>query len=114
MKKKLLIPLDGSEFSKTILEHVIQLFKPDEAEIFLLRVTEVPKEEHESFTRMMGGWGVLIDWAPLVSQELRSELDDKQAEHITYFEKELSDEEKKVLQSHFRQKAFKLLCLSLI
>jgi nucleotide-binding universal stress UspA family protein len=40
MKTKILIPVDGSKFSEQIAPYVVNMFGPEDAEIFLLRVTE--------------------------------------------------------------------------
>ena len=42
-KAKLLIPLDGSEFSREILPHVRNVTSPDTYQVILLRVTESPR-----------------------------------------------------------------------
>ncbi|MEM8532079.1 MAG: universal stress protein [Chloroflexota bacterium] len=39
-KQKVLVPLDGSEFSRQILPYVRRLFRPDENALFLLRVAQ--------------------------------------------------------------------------
>ena len=41
-KSKLLIPLDGSEFSRKILAHVCTIFDPEKVEIKLLQVAKPP------------------------------------------------------------------------
>ena len=42
---KLLIPIDGSEFSRTILSHVRSIVSPDAYEVTLLRVADPPPHE---------------------------------------------------------------------
>jgi len=42
-KRKVLIPLDGSEYSRQILPHVQAWLKPDEHDLILLRVSEPPQ-----------------------------------------------------------------------
>jgi|HigsolmetaAR202D_1030399.scaffolds.fasta_scaffold00768_5 Universal stress protein UspA and related nucleotide-binding proteins len=41
-KKKVLLPLDGSDFSNAILPHIKTLIKPEDAELILLRITDWP------------------------------------------------------------------------
>ena len=42
-KLKVLIPLDGSDYSRQIIPHVKKLFKPDAHDLILLRVSEPPQ-----------------------------------------------------------------------
>lgn len=42
MQKKILVPLDGSEFSRQILPQIIENFDPAESKIYLLRVADLP------------------------------------------------------------------------
>ncbi len=44
LKRKLLIPLDGSDHSRTILTHVRRLMPPSEYEIILLHVVDPPHD----------------------------------------------------------------------
>lgn len=91
MKKNVVIPLDGSEFSRAILEPVIDLFDPKLFQLQLLRVTDLPPEAKGGiFGETADGWSVLIDWAYLVTPELHQTLDDQQAERIAYLERELT------------------------
>ena len=53
MLKKILVPLDGSERSETVLPHVSQLAKRIGAEVILLRVVTTPRHEY-SFTDLSG------------------------------------------------------------
>ena len=53
MLKKILVPLDGSELSETVLPHVSQLAKRIGAEVILLRVVTTPRHEY-SFTDLTG------------------------------------------------------------
>lgn len=41
-KKKVLLPLDGSDFSNAILTHIQTIIKPEDTELILLRVTDWP------------------------------------------------------------------------
>lgn len=41
-KKKVLLPLDGSDFSNAILSHIQTIIKPEDGELILLRVTDWP------------------------------------------------------------------------
>ena len=43
MKRKILIPLDGSAFSRRILRHVLRTFSPQHHRLILLRVAERPR-----------------------------------------------------------------------
>ena len=43
VKKKVLIPLDGSELSRQVLPHVRRLLSPEEHTLILFRAAEVPE-----------------------------------------------------------------------
>lgn len=43
MKRKILIPLDGSAFSRRILKHVLRYFSPRHHNLVLLRVSDRPR-----------------------------------------------------------------------
>jgi len=42
-KRKVLVPLDGSEFSRQIIEQIRRFLRPDAHELILMRVAEAPK-----------------------------------------------------------------------
>ncbi len=42
MKKKILVPLDGSDFSRKILPYLRNFFSPEDYDVYLLRVAKPP------------------------------------------------------------------------
>lgn len=67
MKRRVLIPLDGSPFSRSVFETVKDLLKPQDYRLILLEVDPVPEELEEVRA------GVPARWAEFVGYEAASE-----------------------------------------
>ncbi len=90
MKKTVLVPLDGSDYSCHILAMLIDLFDPQHYHLRLLRVTDPPIVSGDLYPNTVDGWGALIDWANLVPPKLKKNLDLQQAAQTALLEKELT------------------------
>lgn len=75
MTHKVLIPLDGSEFSRQILSHVQRFLDPDDAELLLLHVASLP----EGLTAPPPRPSVIVD--QFVLQEYESSDHVRRAQH---------------------------------
>ena len=53
MKRKVLIPLDGSDFSLQIVRIVLDFFDPHDISLILLRVAQPPRTSSASRRRMV-------------------------------------------------------------
>lgn len=72
----ILLPLDGSEFSRRAMEHVIELFAPDHCAVTLLRVGSLPTDvlTKRPHTYVPDGWSQM-------TTDFRSEADRDMARH---------------------------------
>jgi len=77
MKAKILIPLDGSSFSRQVINHVIKLFPPSNCHLVLLKVANVPGELKESFSaaKISGNWATVMDWVPSIGASKQMDPD---------------------------------------
>jgi nucleotide-binding universal stress UspA family protein len=79
-KRQILVPIDGSDFSRQIFDHIREFFAPHEVELILLRVAEPPAGRVGGPPRP-----IAVD----LSVELyASELDLEQAAHPIYASQE--------------------------
>jgi nucleotide-binding universal stress UspA family protein len=67
MKTRVLIPVDGSAFSRSVFESVKKLLKPQDYSLVLLEVAPLPEELEEV------SQGVPVRWADIVGYEAASE-----------------------------------------
>jgi len=77
LKSKILIPLDGSSFSRKVINHVIKLFPPSSCELVLLKVASVPDELKESFSgaKISGNWSTVMNWVPSIGAKKQMDPD---------------------------------------
>lgn len=82
MKAKILIPLDGSSFSRKVINHVIKLFPASRCELVLLKVANVPDELKENFSKskISGNWATVMDWVP--SMAAKKQMDPDKSAYI--------------------------------
>ena len=82
MQAKILIPLDGSSFSRQVINHVIKLFPASSCHLVLLKVASVPKELKESFSgaKITGNWSTVMDWMP--STGAKKQIDPEKSAYI--------------------------------
>ena len=72
--KRILVPIDGSSFSKAILVKICQLFDPLQYQLNLLRVSPVPDihtvipDSSKTLSYMSGidEWSHFSDWQPVI------------------------------------------------
>ncbi len=77
MKSRILIPLDGSSFSRKVINHVVKIFPPSICEIVLLKVSSVPDELKESLkgSRVTGDWATVMSWNPAIGAKQKMDPD---------------------------------------
>jgi nucleotide-binding universal stress UspA family protein len=79
-----LVPLDETEFSHTVLEHVVRLLSPSEHHLTLLRVAVAPHGEAPvgSTPGVPGAWSVTTDY-PELDEEARIRLEQERSSYYT-------------------------------
>ncbi len=77
MKPKILIPLDGSSFSRQVINHVIKLFPASNCELVLLKVASVPDELKSSLgkSKISGNWSTVMNWVPSIGASKQMDPD---------------------------------------
>ncbi len=90
---KVLIPIDGSEFSEGVFESVMKLFSPERYSLTLLEVASVPEELEEVLQGVPAAWATRVSYKT-ASAELRRALE---PDRSAYVERVWKDNEIRVL-----------------
>jgi len=82
MKTKILIPLDGSSFSRKVINHVVKIFPPEICELTLLKVATVPDELKEPMraSKITGDWSTVMSWNPAIGA--KQKMDPEKSAYI--------------------------------
>ena len=90
---KVLIPIDGSEFSEGVFESVKKLLSPERYSLTLLEVAPIPEELEEVLQGVPAAWATRVSYKT-ASAELRRVLE---PDRSAYVERVWKDNEKEVL-----------------
>jgi nucleotide-binding universal stress UspA family protein len=78
---KVLIPIDGSEFSESVFESVKKLLSPERYSLTLLEIAPVPEELEEVLQGMPAAWATRVSYKT-ASAELRRALEPDRSAYV--------------------------------
>lgn len=90
-KKTVLIPLDDTDFSTTMLKEISNTLEPSAYKLCLLQVASHPKSRDALFLKAVDGWGALVDWIYLIPPKSKETLNKEQLARVAYLEEVLSE-----------------------
>jgi len=90
-KKTILIPLDDTDFSATMLKEISNTLEPSVYKLCLLQVASHPKSTDALFLKAVDGWGALVDWIYLIPPKSKETLNKEQLARVAYLEEVLSE-----------------------
>jgi nucleotide-binding universal stress UspA family protein len=90
---KVLIPIDGSDFSQSVFEDVRKLLSPNTYSVTLLEVTPIPEELEEVRQGVPARWAEQVGY-DTISEELRRVLE---PDRSAYVDRIWKDNEREIL-----------------
>lgn len=90
-KKTVLIPLDDTEFSTTMLKEISNTLEPSAYKLCLLQVASHPKSTDALFLKAVDGWSALVDWIYLIPPKSKETLSKEQLARVAHLEELLSE-----------------------